>query len=268
MGKPTSFLALLCTLLVSSFFLHGQENRGQEAVGNFLESVFEGKETAFAVVELFTSEGCSSCPPADKVLSTLVHAARTRELPLYGIAWHIDYWDYLGWRDLYGSEENARRQVQYTRRLDSPVYTPQVIVNGVEVVWPPASMQATLKAVESALGNGTSITLKAKMDSGAEELIVSYGAENTGRAWELMFVVVERGLERRILSGENAGKLLVHDNTARAFRRAPAGGGRLRIALPADIDRDRSSLIAVLQDPTTMRILGGSAIDLKSLGSE
>src|SRR5262245_58571636 len=78
------------------------------------------------VVELFTSEGCSSCPPADAFLNELVG-----QPSLIALSFHVDYWDYLGWRDTLGLPESTKRQRDYAlRRKDNRVYTPQIIVNG------------------------------------------------------------------------------------------------------------------------------------------
>ena len=80
------------------------------------------------VVELFTSEGCSSCPPADAFLSELV-----KQATVIGLSYHVDYWDYLGWRDTLASPEASRRQRDYALgRKDNRVYTPQIIVNGLK----------------------------------------------------------------------------------------------------------------------------------------
>jgi hypothetical protein len=87
----------------------------------------------FAVVELFTSEGCSSCPPADEALSQLVRRADREKLPIYALEWHVDYWDYLGWRDPWDSRLATERQYTYARTLPSSVYTPQAVINGYAV---------------------------------------------------------------------------------------------------------------------------------------
>ena len=83
-------------------------------------------ETPAGVVELFTSQGCSSCPPADKALETLA-----REGKVVALAYHVDYWNYLGWADTMASKENTERQYAYARMFGrSGVYTPQAVING------------------------------------------------------------------------------------------------------------------------------------------
>ena len=83
-------------------------------------------ERSLAVVELFTSQGCSSCPPADHVLGELA-----QERDIIALSYHVDYWDYMGWKDIFGSPENSQRQRVYAHRMKKKnVYTPQMVVNG------------------------------------------------------------------------------------------------------------------------------------------
>ena len=101
----------------------------------FLASVHAGAQASagFAVLELFTSEGCSSCPPADEALSDISQRAQKEGLPVYALEWHVDYWDSLGWKDPFDSHEATERQYAYARALPSDVYTPQLVVNGTLV---------------------------------------------------------------------------------------------------------------------------------------
>ncbi|MBZ0167242.1 MAG: DUF1223 domain-containing protein, partial [Candidatus Omnitrophica bacterium] len=85
----------------------------------------------FALVELFTSQGCSSCPTADEYLKELTTLAREKNIRLFTLGFHVDYWDYLGWRDPYASPQFTARQQRYAQVLRaSTIYTPQMIVNG------------------------------------------------------------------------------------------------------------------------------------------
>ena len=87
-------------------------------------------EKPFVVVELFTSEGCSSCPPADELLSEIVDG-RYENTDVIGLSFHVDYWDYIGWKDPYASRDFTNRQRIYAEKLRShQLYTPQMVVNG------------------------------------------------------------------------------------------------------------------------------------------
>ena len=121
---------------------------------------FKPKEPGkgFAVVELFTSEGCSSCPPADALVARVQKESTNK--PVYILAFHVDYWNRLGWKDVYSSAEYSARQNQYANwlNLSSEVYTPQAIVNGhTEFV---GSEEGTLrKAIQAGLQKSASTPL-------------------------------------------------------------------------------------------------------------
>ncbi len=108
------------------FFMQaaGSKN-GQPKVKNMVE---ENKTSVFAVVELFTSEGCSSCPPADKLVSEIVSEKHDN---IYVLTYHVDYWNRLGWKDVFSKSEWSARQQYYAAMLGlEGVYTPQIVVNG------------------------------------------------------------------------------------------------------------------------------------------
>ena len=89
----------------------------------------KAEEKGFAVLELFTSEGCSSCPPADELLAKIQMESEGK--PIYIVAYHVDYWDRLGWKDMFSNADYSKRQTQYGQWLHtSSIYTPQLIVNG------------------------------------------------------------------------------------------------------------------------------------------
>jgi len=84
-----------------------------------------------AVIELFTSQGCSSCPPADKLLTETVNRAKAGQQSVYALSFHVDYWNRLGWSDPYSDARYSARQRQYARQLNTAtIYTPQAVING------------------------------------------------------------------------------------------------------------------------------------------
>ena len=95
------------------------------------KAIAQTEKNSFVVIELFTSEGCSSCPPADKVLSEVIADARKNNKPIYAMSFHVDYWNRLGWKDPYSDFLFTNRQNNYSDVLgEREVYTPQVFVNG------------------------------------------------------------------------------------------------------------------------------------------
>ncbi len=157
-----------------------------------------------AVVELYTSEGCSSCPPADKWLSGL-----KGKDGVLALAFHVNYWDKLGWPDRFATAQITQRQHQLQRGSGAAyVYTPQVIVNGNDTpAWGHASVKpAALSAVQIALVREGS-TVKATVAGGA-------AATPLAAYW----AILEDGHSTRVRAGENAGSTLLHDNVVAHYQ--------------------------------------------------
>lgn len=215
-----------------------------------------------AVVELYTSEGCSSCPPADRWLSGLGRGdAPLRVIPL---ALHVPYWDYIGWQDRFASPRHEERQRRAARLGGSGVvYTPQVVLNGRDFRgW---NGTAYRKALEGLAGQpfDASMNLAARFVGGAVE--ASLAARGPAGA-RVALVRYENGLASSIAAGENAGRLLSHDYVVRDWLDLGSldADGRLeaRPALPArpDSKPQRTGLAALLEDPASGRILQAVAL--------
>ncbi|HEV7573557.1 MAG TPA: DUF1223 domain-containing protein [Thermoanaerobaculia bacterium] len=173
------------------------------------------------VVELFTSQGCSSCPFADALIHDIASdpAVRGRVIPL---AFHVDYWDSLGWRDPFSSAEWTQRQARYARtmRLNS-AYTPQAVVNGTrEFVG--SNRSALSAALENASNEKrrTEITLTARREGNSviATIHATVPANN-----DLMLAIVEDGVTTKIEHGENAGRTITNDAIVRKLIRVKPG---------------------------------------------
>ena len=163
-----------------------------------------------AVLELFTSQGCSSCPPADKLLGE--YAARDDVLAL---SFNVDYWDYLGWKDTLASPDNTERQRGYaSARGDRQVYTPQVVVNGGEHV-----VGSNRSAIEAALARGPGLPVKIGLTEKEDAITVSL-AKNDGVAHNatLWLVFYKDKVTVPIERGENTGKTITYSNVVRKVR--------------------------------------------------
>ena len=217
-----------------------------------------------AVVELFTSQGCSSCPPADRLLKSLVDEAKGQ--PLYALSFHVAYWNHLGWPDPFSQEEFSHRQRQYARALGESVYTPQMIVNGGSVFV--GSKTATARAkIQQAQQQATAHRVALTAEVVADEVQVDYQIEGPTAGKVLHLALVERDLSVDVKRGENGGRTLHHDNVVRAFKtvrleRTPSGS--VRVALPDEIDREQASLVGYVQDTQTLAISGASQVSLSS----
>jgi len=223
------------------------------------------------VIELFTSQGCSSCPPADQLLTQLGAADAGRVVPL---SFHVDYWNHVGWTDPFSSHSWTERQVDYMRafHLEAP-YTPQAVVDGAsQVVGSDASaLRAAIAAAQSRPAAGISLRLEPDASKVAVDADVDLPESLRGRRWELRVAVFETGLVTPVGKGENGGKTLHNDYVVRTLTSAgrvekPA---KLKTAVKLDKGWDRSHLgvAAFLQDPKTLEIRGARVQLLGSAGN-
>lgn len=207
------------------------------------------------LVELFTSEGCSSCPPADALLARLSARQDVPGVELLLLSEHVDYWNRLGWRDPFSSPQFSARQQAYAARLSGGrSYTPQAVVHGlVDVVGhdEPALRQAL--AAAAALPRGTlALTLRAGASPG--ELLLAAEATALPADGELLYAVVEDGLASRVTAGENEGRTLPHAGVVRALGSLGVTRGRAlraegRLELDPRWERASLKVVAFVQVP-------------------
>ncbi|MCA9597002.1 MAG: DUF1223 domain-containing protein [Myxococcales bacterium] len=221
------------------------------------------RSTPFAVVELFTSEGCSSCPPADENLSAIAAKARPG---VYALSFHVDYWNDLGWRDPYSAAAYSERQRRYADKLDGHrVYTPQLIVNGTDQMVGSdraASRRAIDRALEAPVTEELGIEPVSTRDG---KLRVRWHA-SAAQGLLLSLAVVQSQGEKAVTRGENAGRTLSHANVVHAFqsRRMQERDGASEIAIGADVIRERAWLIGYLQRESDLRVVAAAAEPLDS----
>ncbi len=171
------------------------------------------KPTPPTVLELYTSEGCSSCPPADRWLSTL--KGRSDVLAL---AFHVTYWDRLGWPDRFALPEGTARQHQLAQLAGSrQVYTPQIVANGKD--WPQWHRSPVPGPVAPAAAAGPAVRLKRDGQQVTAEVGTWAGAPDTTKAQlSGYWAVLEDQHESKVRAGENAGETLRHDHVVRQYR--------------------------------------------------
>ena len=219
-----------------------------------------------AVVELFTSQGCSSCPPADQLLGTLVDQAEEQDQPIYALSFHVAYWNYLGWHDPFSREAFTDRQRQYAQTLGESVYTPQMIVNGTSVFV--GSKTATAETeIQQALRQPATHSVALAAEVVNELIQVRFEVAGPTEGQVLQVALVERALSVDVKRGENGGRTLHHDNVVRRFDTFVLGGepnGSSSLALPDKLDLDHASLIAYVQDAQSLAISGASQVALSA----
>ena len=174
------------------------------------------------VLELYTSEGCSSCPPADRWLSSLKASAATGQAVVQ--AFHVGYWDSLGWVDRFANPAFTARQRQVARQNSlSTIYTPQVVRNGQD-----------LRDYTRALGAGGPARVRIAMSKNSDDAFEAQvtPADGVG-AWSAYWTVTEHGHSSKVKAGENAGELLQHDFVVRQYVPAGEYRGAARLTMRA-----------------------------------
>ena len=212
---------------------------------------------AAPVIELYTSEGCSSCPPADRWLSSFSAVAGTgRVVPL---AFHVDYWDYIGWKDAFASKRGTERQREIQRVAGARyVYTPQVVLDGRDFPgWRShSSWSGALESIEKRPA-GASIELALKVDpSHGIEVTSETKAFAKGRDLVVLLAATQNGLASRVTAGENRGERLSHDFVVRDFTVQRGVGRATAHFKPAPgWNLANMSVAAFVQDTRTGEIL-------------
>lgn len=222
------------------------------------------------LVELFTSEGCSSCPPADELLRKLDSQATQGDRQIVVLGEHVDYWDRTGWRDRFSSHEYTDRQEEYARRFHtSGPYTPQIVVDGErELVGNDARLlQTTLRELSAQAKANLRITaeilnhdeLRVKLDTGP--------LPGSAKHADLYVAVADNSDETQVGGGENSGRRLRHVAVLRSLQRVAkveqqGAQQEFRIRLPKSDRTGNMRLIAFLQESNNGAVLGAT---MKSL---
>lgn len=208
--------------------------------------------TAVVLLELFTSEGCSSCPVADAAVARLA----ALEPDVVALEEHVDYWDDLGWRDPFSAATFTLRQRRYAEALaPHRVYTPELVVDGAAEV-----VGSDERAARAALAHARetpklAVTLERAGAGGA--LVFHAGVAGAPAGTELVVALIEDGLDVRVERGENAGRSLRHGAVVRALTVAGADGVA---RFPPGTRATRA--VAFAQDGRTRRVLGAAVVSL------
>jgi hypothetical protein len=225
------------------------------------------------VAELFTSEGCSSCPPADTLMRRLADAQPFDGAHVIAVEEHVDYWDRLGWRDPFSSAQFTSRQTEYNDRVfrSTAIYTPQLVVDGVrECV---GSDRSAIRAMVAESIRRPRAAVRVQSVASPSHLSVTVSidvpaaVERRGAA-DVFVIVAERGLVSAVRNGENGGRTLVHGAVARLL--APLGSlsdrdrtfaGTVDMAVARNWDIGNLQIVGVIQERDSRRILGADAAE-------
>jgi len=201
------------------------------------------------VIELYTSEGCSSCPPADQWLSTL------KGQPVVAQAFHVSYWNYIGWVDRFASPSHTTRQRQIAARNNLPnIYTPQIVRNGKD--WRDTT-RALTASTEPARAN---ITLQSTSEAHQFEARIS-PAQDVGH-WTAYWTVTEHGHSSRVSAGENKGENLKHDFVVRQYTPVGnyEGAQTLKFSAIASNPQHPRQINLVITEPKSAKTLQAASL--------
>lgn len=210
----------------------------------------------FAVLELFTSQGCSSCPPADKLLGKYAALNNEHIIPL---AFHVDYWNRLGWTDSFSSAKYSRRQRDYAMIIsNSSVYTPQLIVNG-EKEFVGSDDTKISAAVKNANNTKAAINISIeRTEIKGSAVAVYYKLDRMPKNTTINAALVQKQVFTNILKGENKGLKLINYNVVRDFYNDHIKGlsSAILLNLPVGYDEKDFKIVLFVQDDASGKITG------------
>jgi hypothetical protein len=219
-----------------------------------------GSKSGFAVIELFTSQGCSSCPAADRLLGKY-----TEKENVYALSFHVDYWNKLGWKDPFSDAAFTQRQSMYADKLNSNIYTPQAVINGqTEMIG--SNETGLASAVNKSLSEVSSTQINiSNIQSVNTEVTFDYDLQNKAEKAVLNVALVQNKIITSIKRGENEGLNLSNYNVVRSFKIIDLDGNKsnhISLQLPAGFYKDDFKIIAFVQMKKTYKILAATKVSL------
>ncbi|MFC6265320.1 DUF1223 domain-containing protein [Flavobacterium panici] len=225
-------------------------------IGNTIFSQSNQDKKGFALLELYTSEGCSSCPPADELLGKIQNELKDKNV--YVLSYHVDYWDKQGWKDIFSNADYTKRQYDYAKYMEKdPIYTPQVIINGkIDYI---GSQETSLRnGIKSALSKPVSTNLSLEASQNENSIAVNYNVEGTSKNSRLLIAVVQKEAKSNVKRGENAHRVLSHYQIVRNLQWVDLNKvkkGTASVHLPKNYNTQDFEIIGFVQDMNSGAIL-------------
>ena len=224
------------------------------------KEVFANTGSRKVVVELFTSQGCSSCPSADKLVSNLAQA----DTNLIVLSFHVDYWDRLGWKDVFSNHDYTLRQQQYVQALHAEsVYTPQAVVQGqFEMVG--SNRTGITNALSKVREQGDDVTLSADASVNNNLVTVHYEVNKLTANEQVVVALVQKHVSTSIARGENSGVTLSGYNVVRALSAMPLtkSSNTTQVALQAGLKSDNASVVVFIQNINSKKIVAATEVKM------
>ncbi len=201
------------------------------------------------VLELFTSQGCSSCPPADKAVQELSQQAARSGQAVYSLSFHVDYWDRLGWQDPFSAKQYTARQRQYDQALNTQTYTPQLIINGKQDVvgGNRGRIEQAIQTIQKQPASAF-IGVDGSIARDAKQLTVKYELSAAG-PYRVNVALVQKEARTEVKNGENGGRTLVNTNVVRQFKTIDDSSlsGSVVLPLPAGLTTNQTAVLVYVQ---------------------
>ncbi len=222
------------------------------------------EKSGFAILELFTSEGCSSCPPADRNLIRIANLAKKNGKAIYTLSYHVDYWNYLGWKDPYSDRKFTDRQRQYAKQFRSEsIYTPQMVVNG-RAEFNGGNQSLSDRAIKIAMDIQSTAKISIQSTVAAKGVRVDWNISDHKKNDVVHIALVQNRGTQKVTRGENARRELSHVNIVRDLKSIakPDRKGQVRFSLPQGLKADELHVVAFIQstDDQIIRAAAKSSI--------
>ena len=213
-----------------------------------LKNKMAKEQDGFALIELFTSEGCSSCPPADEALEEIQKKYNDKDVLV--LSYHVDYWNKLGWKDIFSDVSFTQRQEYYSNifRLNN-IYTPQVVVNGKKEFLG-SDKSKLISSIEEQLNEKPAASIRLNIVQNTEGKIdVHYSAEGIdAKKEQAILVLVQKMATNEIKKGENKGRTLHHINIVRNIFYLPLKEKTTSFTLPTGLQKEDVFVAGFIQD--------------------
>jgi hypothetical protein len=223
-------------------------------------AVADGHGSRPVLVELFTSQGCSSCPPADALAGEL----STRD-DVVILSFHVSYWDYIGWKDPFATAETTQRQYDYAEALrQRNVYTPQMVIGGQEHVVG-SDVATVLRTVEQ-VGKGSPRAPQIAIARVGERFRVSLGSAHHEGDADVLLVRYDSRHDTSVSRGENRGRTMTNYNVVRDFRKIGTWNGEQSQIMLNDADlvgaHGQDGCAVIIQEPNTGPVVAVANFDM------
>lgn len=228
----------------------------------------EGNGRTPVIVELFTSEGCSDCPPADTLLGRLAQSQPIAGAQLIALEEHVDYWDRLGWKDPFSAAVFTARQEQYARVFNQDSsYTPEMVVNGQAGFVGSDASRAQREIVRAMQGPRASVSLTRRDPNTLSVRVTNLPAHETA---DVLAIIAEDNLTIDVRRGENSGRQLTHWSVVRSLvslgrfepKKADTFEAEAKLSLAPEWKRENLHVVVLVQGRNTLRILGAATLGL------